>query len=98
MASLRRSFTQRTEALMSRTLIAGLTALLIAVPSASYAQAPAGEIRELLTEAASKALIDRRIEVIKFALALTPEQARLWPPVEEAIRARLTARHQRLAA
>ena len=83
---------------MSKILLAGLAALFIAVPSGTYAQAPAGQVREHLTEAASKALIDRRVEVIKFALALTPEQTRLWQPVEEAIRARLTARHQRLAA
>jgi hypothetical protein len=29
---------------------------------------------------------------------LTPEQEKLWPPVEEAIRARADARYQRMAA
>ena len=83
---------------MSKVLLAGLVALFATAPAMSHAQAPAGQVHEVLAEAASKALIDRRVEVIRFALALTPEQARLWPPVEEAIRARLTARHQRLAA
>ena len=41
-------------------------------------------------------MIDRRIEVIKVAIGLTPDQAKLWPAVEDAIRARLTARHARL--
>lgn len=37
-----------------------------------------------------------RIEVTKIALQLTPAQEKLWPPVEEAIRARAAARQQRL--
>jgi hypothetical protein len=82
---------------MTKILLAGLAALFIIVPSLAYAQAPAAQGPQVLTDEASKALIDRRVEVIKLALALKPEQTRLWPPVEEAIRARLTARHQRLA-
>jgi hypothetical protein len=38
-----------------------------------------------------------RVEVIKAALQLTPQQAQLWPPVEEAIRARAMSRRARLA-
>jgi len=85
---------------MSKLVVAGLTAaLLISVSFPSHAQAPstAGGGPEGLTEAVSKALIDRRIDVLKTTLGLTPEQARYWPTVEEAIRGRLTARHQRLA-
>src|SRR3954471_375595 len=85
------------EVCMSKIVLAGLAAVFIAVPSATYAQAPGGHARETLSEAVSKALIDRRVDVIKVALGLTPDQARLWPAVEEAIRARLTARHERLA-
>jgi hypothetical protein len=36
--------------------------------------------------------------VIKAALQLTPEQEKLWHPVEEAIRARAETRFRRLAA
>jgi hypothetical protein len=36
--------------------------------------------------------------VVKAALQLTPEQEKLWPPVEEAIRARAETRYQRIAA
>jgi hypothetical protein len=91
------TYDTKKEDWMSKILLAGLAALFITVPSVSYAQAPTGQVREVITEAASKALTDRRVEVVKFGLALTPDQAKLWPPVEEAIRARSTARHQRLA-
>jgi hypothetical protein len=44
-----------------------------------------------------KVLTDARIGIVKAALQLTPEQEKLWPPVEEAIRARADARYQRIA-
>jgi LTXXQ motif family protein len=81
---------------MRNILLAGFAALAIAVPSTTYAQAPSGQIRELLTDAASKAIVDRRVEVVKITLGLRPDQERLWPAVEEAIRSRATARHERL--
>ena len=45
-----------------------------------------------------KALTDARIGIVKVALQLTPEQEKLSPLVEEAIRARADARYQRMAA
>ena len=45
-----------------------------------------------------KVLTDARIGIVKAALQLTPEQEKLWPPVEEAIRARADARYQRITA
>jgi zinc resistance-associated protein len=44
------------------------------------------------------ALIDARIGIVKAALQLTPEQAKYWPAVEEAIRSRAMGRQVRLAA
>jgi hypothetical protein len=97
-------------ALMSRTLVAALTAALIIVASPS-AQAQgqgvspqgtsvnpqgAGVSGRTVGDAAAKALVERRIEVVKMALALKPEQQKLWPAVEDAIRARAAARHERL--
>jgi LTXXQ motif family protein len=38
-----------------------------------------------------------RIDLVKAALQLTPEQEKLWPPVESAIRARADDRKGRLA-
>jgi hypothetical protein len=81
---------------MSRTLLAGLAALFIAVPSATYSQVPPGQVREPLSDIASKAIVDRRVEIVKVTLGLRPDQESLWPAVEEAIRARATARHERL--
>jgi hypothetical protein len=45
-----------------------------------------------------KVLTDARIGIVKAALQLTPEQEKLWPPVEEAIRARADTRYQRIVA
>jgi zinc resistance-associated protein len=44
------------------------------------------------------ALTDARINIVKAALQLTPEQAKYWPSVEEAIRNRAMGRQVRLAA
>jgi LTXXQ motif family protein len=41
---------------------------------------------------------DARIGIVKAALQLTPEQAKYWPAVEEAIRNRAMGRQVRLAA
>jgi flagellar biosynthesis/type III secretory pathway chaperone len=84
---------------MFKFAVALLTgAALFGAPSQSQAQMPslAGATPEVLSEAISKAVIDQRIDVLKAALGLTPDQAGHWPAVEEAIRGRLTARHQRL--
>jgi hypothetical protein len=83
---------------MWKMVVTGLAAFLLAAPQVAHAQAPstAGPV-QLLSDADLKALTDRRIEVLKFALGLTPDQAKYWPAVEEAIRARVTARHERLA-
>jgi len=84
---------------MSKLTIAGITALFIAGVSPVYAQAPAttGYGQGTPTESDLKAFNDRRIEVVKFALQLTPAQEKYWPAVEEAIRARGEARQKRLA-
>ena len=43
------------------------------------------------------ALTDLRIDLVKGALQLTPEQQKYWPPVENAIRARAEDRRDRFA-
>jgi len=83
---------------MPRFLTAGLTALFIATSSLAYAQAPAAmPLRGGPTPQDLAALTDTRIELVKAALQMTPEQQKLWPPVEEAIRARASSRQARLA-
>src|SRR6476469_8733998 len=95
------------EVLMPRTIVVGLSALFITASAVAHAQpqptagsppAPAtaeAQAPERLSDADFKAFTDRRIELLKFALQLTPDQAKNWPAVEEAIRARAMARHQR---
>src|ERR1700742_1466576 len=81
---------------MQKFLVAGLTAIFISTSSVAYAQAPAptggGPSPQDLA-----ALTDTRIELVKAALQMTPDQQKLWPPVEEAIRGRATMRQARLA-
>jgi hypothetical protein len=90
------------EVLMLKICVAGLTALFVTASPLAYAQAPsaagAGEENWKLSAADLNALTDARIGVVKAALQLTPEQAKYWPAVEEAIRNRATGRQARLAA
>ena len=87
---------------MLKTVAAGLTALFVTASSLAYAQAPstAGSEQEepRLSAGDLSALTDARIAIVKAALQLTPEQAKYWPPVEEAIRSRAMGRQVRLAA
>src|SRR4051812_37160680 len=77
-------------------LIAGVcTAIFVAWSSLAYAQDTSEHRRLSLSDLS--ALTDARIAVVKAALQLTPEQQKLWPAVEEAIRARAAARQARLA-
>lgn len=87
---------------MSKTAVAGFTALFLTASSLSYAQVPSvsGPDQESWIPSAAdlNALTDARIGIVKAALQLTPEQAKYWPAVEEAIRNRAMGRHVRLAA
>jgi zinc resistance-associated protein len=84
---------------MSKLTIAAFVALCIGGTSPAYAQHPAamGPGLQLPSEADLKAFNERRIEIVKFALQLTPAQEKYWPAVEEAIRARGEMRRARLA-
>src|SRR4029453_9922671 len=92
---------------LDRTIVAGLSAFFITASSLAYAQVSTGPAQgsgptqaapaqERLSDAEFKTLTDRRIELVKFALQLKPDQEKYWPAVEEAIRARAMARRQRL--
>lgn len=86
--------------MMLKTVCLGLTALCIVGTPLAYAQAPSAMAPALERRAAGdmNALVDTRIAVVKAALQLTPDQTKYWPAVEEAIRARATARQQRIAS
>ncbi len=87
---------------MRKTIIAGLTALAIAGPSVSFAQQPAPEGAPAHehyrpSPADIKAFTDARVAGLKAGLALTPDQEKNWPPVEQAIRDMAQARQARMA-
>jgi hypothetical protein len=79
---------------MVKTLAAGITALFILTSPPVYAQATSdGE----LSAADISALTDMRIDIVKAALQLTPDQEKYWPPIENAIRDRAKDRQARIA-
>jgi len=83
---------------MPKILTAALTALFVSASSLAWAQGPApGGMADAPSAAELKAFTEMRIDLVKTALQLTPDQAKLWPAVEAAIRARAAARQERLA-
>ncbi|PSJ59392.1 Spy/CpxP family protein refolding chaperone [Pseudaminobacter soli (ex Li et al. 2025)] len=88
------------EITMLRTAIVGLTALMITAPTVAHSQTQAPAAGEETGQAGQsvdwKAITDARIEILKGALQLTPDQEKLWPAVESAIRARAEARRERI--
>jgi hypothetical protein len=83
---------------MSKFAIAGLVAVCVsgALPAHAQVMPPAGPAQEQITEADLKTITERRIDLVKVALQLTPAQQKYWPAVEAAIRARADARRARL--
>lgn len=77
-----------------------LAAALAAGATSAYAQGgPAAggpPSQPPLTAADRSALIDARIAALKAGLKMTPEQEKLWPPVESAIRDTATKRQARI--
>jgi hypothetical protein len=90
-------WTLTKEIAMLKIVAAGVTALFVTASPLAYAQAPAGKAMERLSAADWNKLTDARIDLVKGALQLTPDQAKYWPAVEEAIRDRAKNRQARLA-
>ena len=83
---------------MPKILTAPLAALFVFASSLAWAQGPAARgTADAPSAAELKAFTEMRIDLVKTALQLTPDQAKLWPAVEAAIRARAAARQERLA-
>ena len=78
---------------MLKIVAAGFTAFFITVSPLAYAQ---DEPR--LSAADLERLTDARINIVKAASQLTPEQEKYWPAIEEAIRNRAQDRQARIAA
>ena len=80
-----------------KIVAAGVIALFMTVSTLAYAQTSSTKEVERLNEADVAAVTDARVNVIKSTLQLTPDQEKLWPAVEDAIRARARDRQTRLA-
>ena len=69
--------------------------LLVAGPAAHAQSKPSdaggSAIIEVYTDADAAAVLNARIAALKTVLELSPDQQKLWPPVEEAIRKVATA-------
>ena len=75
-------------------------AAIVSLPATAqtFAQQPSTQRQNQTNQTTNwNELTNLRIEVIKAALQLTPEQQKYWPAVEQAIRARAETRQQRLA-
>jgi len=88
---------------MRKEIIGAFTAVFLMGAPLTHAQQASSVPSETsdngrLSQTEFKVLTDIRVGVIKAALQLTPDQEKLWPAVEEAIRARAETRYRRLAA
>jgi len=72
---------------MKKFAIAGIAALAIAGSTVVYAQhRPWSHEHMRMSPEDRAALTDARIAAVKAGLKLTPDQEKLWPPVETAVR------------
>jgi ABC-type transporter Mla subunit MlaD len=88
---------------MLKTVVIGTTALFLTASSVANAQSSqssqtsAPATSERLNATDRNTLTDMRVDLVKAALQLTPEQEKLWPPVESVIRANAEDRRARIA-
>ncbi len=84
---------------MFKIVLVGMTAIFLSAPAMAQSDnPPESHMQAMMKSVDWKAMTDTRIDIIKAALQLTPDQEKLWPPVEEAIRARADARRAHLEA
>src|SRR5690242_4795873 len=85
---------------MSKTIVIGTTALFLAASSIAIAQTTQTSpptAPERLNANDRNTLTDMRVDLVKAALQLTPEQEKYWPAVESAIRANAEDRRARIS-
>jgi LTXXQ motif family protein len=85
---------------MMKIVVVGTTALFLTASSIANAQTPqtsSPATPERLNAADRNTLTDMRIDLVKAALQLTPEQEKYWPAVESAIRQGADDRKARVA-
>ena len=75
------------EVRMNKAFLAGVAAIVIAGSTAVYAQhRPWFQEHFRMSSEDRAAFADARIAAVKAGLKLTPDQEKLWPPVEAAVR------------
>ncbi|HET9715682.1 MAG TPA: Spy/CpxP family protein refolding chaperone [Pseudolabrys sp.] len=82
---------------MLKTIAIGATALFVATSPLAYAQTTSPGAPGRLSAADLNSLTDLRIDLVKSALQLTPDQMKYWPAIENAIRNRAQERQARIA-
>lgn len=87
---------------MWRLAVVGATTIFVSASTLAYAQAPSAqspsaEAPQQLSAADWGTLTDARVNIVKAALQLTPDQEKYWPAVEQAIRQRAEHRQARIA-
>jgi hypothetical protein len=75
---------------------AAVAALILAASPIAYAQGLSNAKQGRLSAAEPDSFTDLRLEVLKAALQLTPDQEKYWPAIEDAIRTRAKHRVARL--
>lgn len=85
---------------MLKSIVIGTTALFLTSSSIATAQSPQTSppaTPQRLNATDRNTLTDMRVDLVKAALQLTPEQEKYWPAVESAIRAAAEDRNARVA-
>jgi LTXXQ motif family protein len=85
---------------MMKIVVVGTTALFLtasSIANAQNSQTSSPATPERLNTVDRNTLTDMRVDLVKAALQLTPEQEKLWPAVESAIRQGADDRKARLA-
>ena len=85
--------------LMAAVALPAMTAAAFFVTAfpLAHAQAPTTGAPQISGTEDADSLTDVRINVVKSALQLTPDQEKFWPPIEDAIRNRAKNRQARIA-
>jgi LTXXQ motif family protein len=82
---------------MLKIAAAGVAFIVLSATPLAHAQVTSRGEAQRLSAADASAVTDARVNIIKAALQLTPDQEKYWPTVENAIRQRAKDRQARLA-
>ena len=82
---------------MMKIVVLGTAALFLVASPVALAQTRSPAPLEQRQGADQNTLTDMRVDLVKAALDLTPEQEKLWPRVESAIRSNVEDRRARVA-